>query len=298
MTATDAATEAVADVAEEVADQALNIAEASRGASPRGFALAFGAFLVGAGVGGGVAYLLANRRLETKYSKIANDEIAEMREHYRVKTLALESEAAKRPVEEIVKEKGYTSPDARSNTPPMAVAPPSRIVQDAKDATIEAEDEAAGEPPDEPETQVRNVFEEHGGNVEDTWDWAEERKKRSPDTPYVIHYEERDEMEGYHVATLTYYEADDVVCDERDEIKDANDRERIIGEASLEQFGHGSNDPSVVYVRNDKLEIVYEVIRSDKAYAEEVHGFSHTYDRGNLERMRAREKEQLEEDDS
>src|SRR3954468_13478488 len=111
MTATDAATEVVADVAEEVAEQALHVASASRGADGRGIGLAVGAFFLGAGVGGGLVYIFAKRALETKYQKISDDAIEVEREHYAQKAVALENEAAKRPIKEIVEERGYSSPD-------------------------------------------------------------------------------------------------------------------------------------------------------------------------------------------
>jgi len=238
---------------------------------------------IGTAAGATIAFAIAYRKAETKYSKIADDEIEEMREHYREKTRALEAQAAKRPIEEIVKERGYSSPDAETSAPPMAVQPPS--------AVKESEDEQSEEP-SEPEN--RNIFEI--AKVEHEWDYHAERRRRSPDIPYVIHYDERDEIEGYQGVTLTYYEGDDVLCNERDEIVDLGERNNLVGEKNLERFGHGSNDASIVYVRNDALEIVYEVVKSPNSYAEEVHGFSHgAYNRGNLERMRARERDEPED---
>lgn len=305
MTATEAAVDAAIDVAETVVDHTPVVS------SGRSTAFTIGAFLVGAGIGGGIAYLLTNRRLEAKYSKISETEIAEMREHYVAKVRAAESTAAKRPVEEIVKARGYSSPDAQTTSPPMAVQPPSKVMG--------SEDEVAGEPddsamasddvegphgvssPDIPTAsedaaaQARNVFTDHGP-PEDDWDPAEERKKRSPDIPYVIHYDERNDMEGYDDMTLTFYEGDDVVCDDRDTVVDPDRRNMMFGDANLEKFGHGSGAAEIVYVRNDRLEIVFEIIKSPNHYAEEVHGLSHeSYDRGNLKRMRARERDESEE---
>lgn len=268
------ATNAVADVAEEVAEQSLNVADASRRVSR----FTVGAFFLGSGIGSGIGYLLARRTLETKYSQIADEEIAEMREHYQAKAVAAEATAAKSSAEEIVKERGYSSPEAETSVrPPMAVPPPSAVVE-------------AGDEDEEPE--VSNVFVEARANHE--WDQRKEQRLRSPDAPYVIHYDERHELEDYQEVSLTYYEADDVLCNERDEIIDPADRDGLIGEKNLERFGHGSNEANLVYIRNDKLEILYEVVKSSNSYAEEVHGFSHTYDRGNLERMRARERDEQE----
>jgi hypothetical protein len=69
----------------------------------------------------------------------------------------------------------------------------------------------------------------------------------------------------------------------------------LIGEKNLSRFGHGSQDPSVVYVRNDQLELVYEVVRSPQSYSEEVHGIKHeSFEMGNLQRMRKRERDDAE----
>lgn len=297
MTATDTATEIVADVAEEVSDGALHVADVSRGLSGRSLGLAAGAFCVGAGISGGLAYIFTKRRLETKYARIADEDIAEMRKHYQAKVVAAESQAQKlAPVKDIVVERGYGSAEVQSASPPMAIQPPKAVVDadravDPDDDSAMAEDEVEGPEgvkiPPRPVNQ--NIFEE--AKITHEWNWHEERRRRSPDTPYVIHYDERHELD-YESLTLTYYTEDDVLCNERDEIIDPEGRDDMIGEKNLERFGHGSNDASIVYVRNDKLELIFELVKSPNSYSEEVHGISHgAYDRGNLERMRARERD-------
>lgn len=291
--ATEVITEATADAAAEVAKQAEAVEQFVR--SLNKIKLQFGLLgvAIGAVAGATTAFYIGYRQAETKYGKIADDEIAVMRQHYRNRAKALEGTAQKSDLESLVTEKGYS-------TPPMAVQPP--------DAVIESEDEIAGEPPDEAEmgadettpdvekfvSTTRNVFRE--AEVNDKWDYQEELKQRSPDIPYVIHYDERHELEDYDEVTLTYYEGDDVLCNDRDEIVDPDRRNELVGERNLNLFGHGSNDASIVYVRNDKLEIIFEVVRSPNHFAEEVHGFSHeAYGRGNLERMRARERDDQDE---
>lgn len=278
----------------------LQLEEAVEEVKAKLLANRFGFYFLGMGVGGATAYFFAKRMLETKYSKIADEEISSMREHYHAKTRAVESEAAKKPVEDIVKERGYVSPEEKTSSPPMAVQPPARVLEGEDVRSDEFSDDsamAADENTPDVEKfspQTRNVFETAKSDFE--WDWHEERKRRSPDIPYVIHYDERNDMDGFSDVSLTYYDGDDVVCNERDEILDAADRERQLGEKNLERFGHGSNDASIVYIRNDELEIVYEVVKSPNYYAEEVQGFSHhAYDSGNLERMRARERDEWQE---
>jgi hypothetical protein len=268
--------EVVAEVAEEVADQATHVAEVSRGLSGRDFGLVFGGLVVGAGVGGALGYIFAERRLDAKYAEIAAEEVAEMREHFHAKEVAREQEAGKGDLEEIVRERGYI-PEEEESAPPMVVTPPIAVVERAeevRDEEAEPEPAAEAEAVDEaPEPVTRNVFRDQAAPPKDEWDWHKERSQRSPLRPYVIHREERDEADAYDSVTFTYYEADDVICNERDEVIPEGDRERIFGEANLEKFGHGSGDATTVYIRNDQLEMDIEVIRSPNSYAEEVHGF-------------------------
>jgi hypothetical protein len=259
--------------------------------------------IIGAATGALVTWGIAYRKAVADANARADIEIEEMREHYQAKGRALEAQAGKTDLEAMVAEKGYVSTEdekPESVSPPMAVQPPSTV--------IVSEDEKAGEPPDDSEMAVnevegrlgirktaetKNVFREHETTVTHEWNAHEERKKRAPDRPYVIHVDERYELEGYSEESLTYYVADDVLCNERDEVVDPADRDRLVGEANLDRFGHGSGDPSIVFVRNDNLEIMYEIVRSPNSFAEEVHGITHSaWDSGNLERMRRRERDE------
>jgi len=64
---------------------------------------------------------------------------------------------------------------------------------------------------------------------------------------------------GYEQETLSYYE-DDVLTDKDDE--PVAKPEELVGEDALVSF----DDEDVVYVRNNNLEIEYEIIRTNKNY--------------------------------
>lgn len=271
-----AATEIVADVAEEVAEQATQIAEVSRGMTGRSVSMLFGGFVVGAGVGGTLVYIFSQRKFETKYSQMAGEEIASMREHYAQKALAAEANAGKRDLRELVEERGYTPAEDEepeeldTSQPPMAVAPPKAVVEAAQESEQE-------DVPAEPiETNIFRDVAEDRVDVEYEWIRSEERARRSPDRPYVIHVDEKDEIDTYDQVTYTYYEEDDVLCNETDEVIDKDARERLVGDANLERFGHGSGDSEVVFIRNDQMEMIIEVNRSPNSYLEEVHGLQHS----------------------
>lgn len=110
----------------------------------------------------------------------------------------------------------------------------------------------------------------------DGWDYEEELAKRTSDAPYIIHKDEYDAEEaGYSQSTLTFYAGDSVLVDERDvPIYDAG---KIVGEPI---FGHGSQDPSICYIRNDRLEAEYEILLEEGFYQVEVLGaeIEHSYE--------------------
>lgn len=281
---TEKVIDTAADVVGEVKDHAEEIEQAIRALNKMRVKYYAIGMTVGGAIGAVVAFRVAYKKAELKYEKIADTEIAEMRQHYREKRQALEAEVAKRPLSEIVEEQGYSSTNAKTDTPPMAIQPPSLVM--AKDEENEQTEEEAPE--------VRNIFKD--AEVTHEWDYQRELRNRTPDAPYVIHYDERHEMQGYTDVTLTWYELDNVVANDDDEVMDPDERDSIIGRETLNRFGHGSNDAAIVFVRNDKLEIIFEICRSPNSFAEEVHGFSHedlAY--GNLERMRSKERDERED---
>jgi hypothetical protein len=89
--------------------------------------------------------------------------------------------------------------------------------------------------------------------------------------PYIISLEEfMEERTDLDKLTLTYYEGDDVLCDERDVA--ILDYEKSIGDEALSKFGHLSKDPNVVYVRNEKSEADYEIVKDQRSFSEAVLG--------------------------
>lgn len=89
--------------------------------------------------------------------------------------------------------------------------------------------------------------------------------------PFVISREEFDEgYPHFDKITITYYEKDDVLADEQDEI--IPDIEAVVGYDSLSRFGDMSDDEYVVYVRNGRLGADYEIVLTQESYSESVLG--------------------------
>lgn len=109
-----------------------------------------------------------------------------------------------------------------------------------------------------------NVFK----SSDDQWDYEAELAVRNENAPYVIHRDEfvLEEM-GYEQTTVTYYAGDDIMTDVNDV--------PIYNHASMIhplKFGHGSGDQNVVYIRNESLELEWEVLLHNGRYAVEVLG--------------------------
>jgi hypothetical protein len=146
-------------------------------------------------------------------------------------------------------------------------APVTPIFEHIPDRIIEAEsaEEEDPEPPEEEVPEVHNIFVK---TDDPDWDYEFEVNSRSSELPYVIHVDEfvNDEM-GLPQSSLTFYEGDEVLTDEQD--NPIYNHRDIVGDL---KFGHGSNDPNVVYIRNEKLNAEYEVLLYDGHFAHEVLG--------------------------
>lgn len=118
---------------------------------------------------------------------------------------------------------------------------------------------------EEAEPVMKSVFAE---SDDGDWNYEEELKKRDSTRPYIIHKDEffANETE-YTQSTLNYYAGDNIMTDEVE--VPVYDYESRIGPLN---FGHGSGDMSVFYVRNDKRKTEYEVLLNRGTYSEEVLG--------------------------
>lgn len=276
----DKAVDLAADAVGEIAEQAEGAEQTLR--SLKGVKLSYTALgaVIGAAAGALTTYGVVYKRLKSKIQAEADeyvaDQVAEMREHYHNKTVALENKVEKPKLAELVKERGYVSNDDQK--PPLAVSPPAAVVQAAEEAREEAE------PPPIPAkvakgevvAEERNVFRDRDPDAPQSgWNYERELRGRSPLAPYIIHVDEQEEM-GYETVSLTYYEGDDVLCRADDSVIPEDERDKLLGEKNIVRFGHGSEDPSLVYIRNDQLELQFEVVRSPSSYQEEVAGFRHS----------------------
>lgn len=104
---------------------------------------------------------------------------------------------------------------------------------------------------------------------EDAMDALIDDEEKDPKTPYVISVEDYMEGEdGFESHTLTYYEKDQQLCDDMDQL--IPDVRQTVGFGNLQKFGKMSGNGDTVYIRNHERKADYEVVRDPGSYREEV----------------------------
>lgn len=261
---TAAVAETVAEGIEEVAEHMEEAAEVTRALTGHDAKFLVVGGVVGLAIGAVAAAHIVRGRLASKYNQMAQDEIDEMRTHYAQKELAREQ---KPELDKVVEELGYIpSETEKPNQPHVALVP-------KEEGTTEVVEE------------TRNVFETVVEDAPPEWDYETEKRTRG-DVPFIIHKDEFTENEhSFDQVTYTYYEEDDVLADVRDSI--VSDVDGVVGLENLQKFGHGSGDPSIVYIRNVKLELDCEIVRNPGNFGEQVHGFiKHSDDTSRRRKLR------------
>lgn len=202
------------------------------------------AFLIGAGVGGIGTYVLFKERLEKEYEEAINEEIEALQDTY-----------ARREIDELdsngMTEEEYTEKVVSISRKYC----PGREAEDMRKSMIYRK-------PSLNKTRYDVV----GHNINED----EEAEVVDTSKPYVITIEAfTDDCQDYEKLSLYYYDDDDTLIDERQEV--LPDVDALVGDA-LTRFGEGSNDPDIVYVRNERMSCDYEIVRYEKGYQEEFLG--------------------------
>lgn len=238
-----------------------------------------------AAAGGAIAYLVTKKRLELKFEELLAQEVAETKKFYA--KLHKKDEFA-------TPEAVLGAIDAGDEALEAVVVEIEEYTETVKDLGYGEglgynEDETPGPVPEEPEvveaSRRQNVF-DNSKDSDDEWDYETELRERMIDSPYILHHDEYFQGElDYQQVTLTYFEGDDVLMDEKDQpISDTDD---TVGDINLTRFGHGSKDKNIVYVRNDRLEVDFEIVRSTGEYTAEVLGFRHSDSSSKLRKFRS-----------
>lgn len=204
-------------------------------------------FLAG---GLGLGYYIAKQTLEKEYADLAMQEIADAKKYYaglaeKAQAVLKENVAADVvPVVELPKKR-------EELRPAFAGISSAQAVEEVKAAA--------------------NALKNYQGlsmGDKKAVDIVHEDEKRPT---YVISAEEfMNNDNEWEQSTLTYYVGDDVL-----EGQDANVVDEIdvsVTRECLSKFGYDSGDPNVVYVRNEDLELEFEVCRNMGKYSVLVQG--------------------------
>ena len=193
-------------------------------------------FVIGAAIGAFAGVVICRKRAEQVCEQLLQEELAAVREYS-------ERKKDERPKNKVVKE---------------------RFQKEELSSLINryngGDTEAANAMADVPERTRDDSYHDHKRLSQDA--------NNGDSAIYVITTEQfSEERPEYDKLTISYYEDDDTLADENED--PIADPVSLIGDA-LENFGEGSDDPQVVYVRNERISIDYEVIRLSKSYASTV----------------------------
>jgi hypothetical protein len=244
--------------------------------------LAIGAF-VGGALAGPAGYFFAKKKLTKHFEQVLLEEVQDAKAFYKAIQKPDPTELAQKHIMEDVDD--ITEEDLRETVRELHYVS-DELVQEEEAADIQEAIEEEIE--HEEQSRHRNVFRD-SPPPKDPWNQADEealREELDVGSPYVVSFDEFQEHGDYDNITLTYFEEDDVLVDERDQ--PIEEVESVVGGDNLTKFGHGSKDNNVVYIRNNRLEADFEVMRSRGSFAKEILGFiEHSDKSGKIRKFRS-----------
>lgn len=214
--------------------------------------------IAGLGIGLGVGRFLASR----EYSRRLEAEVTKTQDHYyRRGLVAGRSGYAHQRAETPLGDDGDGAEDGEFGSPPWdpdggANALAATFLEGGSSevsADLEGEGSDSGDPGD-------------AGDGEPVH-WPP--LNRDTKKPYVISLEEfSDVEEGWEQITITWFEADGVLVDDKE--TPIPNILTTIGPLSRESFGNMSEDPNILYIRNHNLQVDFEVILDARAYVDVI----------------------------
>lgn len=128
---------------------------------------------------------------------------------------------------------------------------------------VEQEEEIDEEIPVETKRDYNNIIKHSAYTADNEEDDENEEEEDEMNRPYAIAPEESWEQD-YPTLSLTYYEGDGVLVNDQGEVIDNVDE--LVGEDFADHFGEYEDDS--VFIRNDAMEVYYEILRDLGSYSE------------------------------
>lgn len=255
----------------ETIEKTLDVIEDAKVVVRNNPILLVGVGLVGLSIGAAAGYKYAKRVLEPKYAEQAQEEIREAKDYYaklnKAEKYATPEEAAKAlipddEVEELEEAavKAQTNYGTYSKGGSVTVAEVERDIDGEGLVTTEVTEET---------TITSNVF-VNNKPIDKDFDYEAAAAERTEEYPYPITEEEFFENQNeFTQLSATWYAGDLILADEEDRTID--DVDGNVGDKNLEKFGYGA-PATMLYVRNHKKGVEYEIALSDGKYHVEVLG--------------------------
>lgn len=220
-------------------------------------------FTAGAAIGSVVTWKV----IKTKYEQISNEEIESVREEYQrlTKIMRMEIDACRKATAAHTKDETSTNDDGTDEDRYVTVD-----VDDADDYSDD-DDRDFTEKEKEQIEYYKITSRYRGSYTENNEEGEENGDDEVPyiNGPYVITPDEfASSPPGYNACPLDYYK-DGILADGWGVQMDI---EETIGEEALEHFGEYVDD--IVYVRNERLELDYEVTQDPRTYKEAERAYS------------------------
>ena len=259
-----------------------------------------GAAVAGLAVGFGVGFLSVRQHYKDVYAEIAAEEVHTIRQQYkeewdgiveefespedqqqeRTEYNTSEGEQAQKDAvtqlgkyKKLLQDSGYNGDAEAIEEMFHAGVPVPEVVADAVRTVMAEEILIEGRPLSE--VKETNLFQAiRSDSFDGDPDFDALVESRNTDLPYIISVDEymtsRNEAPDKHEKiSLSYYEDDNVLCDEGN--RPIAQVDRIIGEGTLEMFGQFSRDKDVVYVRNESTKGDFEIRKETGRYEDFVY---------------------------
>ena len=212
-------------------------------------------FTAGAAIGSVVTWKV----IKTKYEQISNEEIESVREEYQrlTKIMRMEIDACRKATA------AHTKVDDAVDE------------NDEVDTDYPDDDDRDFTEKEKEQVEYYKITSRYRGSYEENNENNEEGEEDGDDEvpyingPYVITPEDfASSPPGYNCCPLDYYK-DGILADGWGVPMDI---EETIGEEALDHFGEYVDD--IVYVRNERLELDYEITRDPRTYKEAERAYS------------------------